>query len=75
MFLGTRKNCLNDTKTTILIKGHNFVESQRIFPIYNRKPLIPNINVYAKFEENPSKIIRFSDRNGRMDTGMKNGLM
>ena len=37
------------------IKGHNSGLNWRNLPIYNPKPLLPNINSYTKFEENRSK--------------------
>ena len=37
------------------IKGHNSVVYIQIQPICNPKPLLPDINVHAKFEENRSK--------------------
>ena len=37
------------------IKGHNSWLNWRNLPIYNLKPLLPNINYYTKFEENRSK--------------------
>ena len=37
------------------IKVHNSVVYKRIQLIYNPKPLLPDINVQAKFEENRSK--------------------
>ena len=36
-------------------KGHNSRLNLRNLPIYNPKPLLPNINSYTKFEENRSK--------------------
>ena len=33
------------------IKGHNSVVYERILPICNPKPLLPDINVHAKSEE------------------------
>ena len=37
------------------IEGNNSVLIGRNLPIYNPKPLLPNINYYAKFEENLSR--------------------
>ena len=37
------------------IKGHNSVVSKRNQPTFNSIPLLPDTNVYAKFEENRSK--------------------
>ena len=37
------------------IKGHNSVVYKRIQPTGNPKPILPDINVHAKFEENGSK--------------------
>ena len=37
------------------IKGHNSVVYKQIKPICNPKPLLHDINVHAKFEENQSK--------------------
>ena len=37
------------------IKGHNSVVYKLIYPICNPKPLLPDINVHAKFKENLSK--------------------
>ena len=37
------------------IKGYNSGLNWRNLPIYNPKPLLPNINSYTKFEENWSK--------------------
>ena len=37
------------------IKGHNAVVSERNQPTCNPIPLLPDTNVYAKFEENWSK--------------------
>ena len=37
------------------IKGHNSGLNRQNLPIYNSKPLLPNINSYTKFEENRSK--------------------
>ena len=37
------------------IKGYNSVVYNRIYPICNPKPLHPDINVHAKFQENRSK--------------------
>ena len=37
------------------IKGHNSVVYVQIYPICNPKPLLPAINVHAKFKENRSK--------------------
>ena len=51
------------------IKGHNSVVYKQIQPICNPKPLLPNINVHAKFKENRSKItqvrVRKQSVNGR----------
>ena len=53
------------------IKGHNFVVYKRIQPICYHKPLLPDINVHAKFEENRSKTtqVRVQKRStdGQMD--------
>ena len=38
------------------IKGHNSVVYKRIKPICNPKPLFPDINVHAMFQENLSKV-------------------
>ena len=60
----------NDNFT--LITGHNSVVYERIKPICNHKPLHPDINVHAKFEENRSKTtqVRVQKRSadGRTDT-------
>ena len=40
------------------IKGHNSVVYKQISPICNPKPLLPDINVHAKFEENRTKTIQ-----------------
>ena len=37
------------------IKGHNSGLYWQNLPIFNPKPLLPNINSYTKFEENRSK--------------------
>ena len=40
----------------MFIKGHTSVDSYRKrFHIYNPKPLRPNTNAYAKFQENSQK--------------------
>ena len=43
------------TEFLISIKGHNSGLNRRNLPIYNPKPLLPNINSYTKFEENQSQ--------------------
>ena len=52
------------------IKGHNSVVYKRIKPICNPEPLLPDINVHAKFEENRSKNtqvrVRKQSADGRM---------
>ena len=54
------------------IKGHNSVVYKQMQPICNPKPLLSDINVHAKFEENRSKTTRFRIRkrstDGRTDT-------
>ena len=58
------------------IKGHNSGLNCRNLPIYNPKPLLPNINSYTKFEENRSKNAQDKERkrsadgrtDGRTDT-------
>ena len=37
------------------IKGHNSVVYIQIMPSRNPKPLLPDINVHARFDENRSK--------------------
>ena len=46
------------------MKGCNSVESylNKILPIYNPKPLIPDVDFYTKFEVNPSKITQVRDQ-------------
>ena len=63
----------NDIFTSI--KGHNSVIYRgyiRILPFCNPKPLLPDINVHAKFEENRSKTtqvrVRKRSGDGRTDT-------
>ena len=51
----------NDIFTSI--KGHNSVVYKRIKPICNPKPLLPNINVHAKFEDNGSKLLKLESGN------------
>ena len=55
------------------IKDHNSIVYIRIKPICNPKPLLPDINVHTKFEENRSKILKLESgiealTDGRMDT-------
>ena len=54
------------------IKGHNSGLYWQNLPIYNPKPLLPNINPYTKFEENQSKNAQDRERkrsaDGRTDT-------
>ena len=60
----------NDIFTSI--KVHNSVVYKRIQSICNPKPLLPDINVHAKFEENRSKTtqvrVRKRSADGRTDT-------
>ena len=51
------------------IKGHN---SERNWPTCNPIPLLPDTNVYAKFEENRSKGTKVRARKRRTD-GQTNG--
>ena len=40
------------------IKGHSSGLNWRNLPIYDPKPILPNINSYTKFEENRSKMLK-----------------
>ena len=55
----------NDIFTSI--KGHNSVVYKRIKPICNPKPLLPDINVHVKVEENRSKTTQVKVRNRSAD--------
>ena len=59
------------------IKGHNSVVSERNKPICNPIPLLLDINVYAKFEENRSKGTKVRawkhSADGRTDEGRTDG--
>ena len=59
----------NDIFTSI--KSHNSVVYKGIKPICNPKPLLPDINVHAKFEDNRSKTtqvrVRKWSADGRTD--------
>ena len=44
----------------ISIKGHNSVVYKQIKSIYIPKPLLPDVNFHAKFEENWSKTTQVS---------------
>ena len=44
------------------IKGHNSKVIRRNLPIYNPKPHLAGINLYAKFEENRSKTTQVRER-------------
>ena len=53
------------------IKGHNSVGYQRVSPICNPKPLIPDSNLHAKFEDG-KKLLKLEAGNkalmdGQMD--------
>ena len=45
------------------IKGHNSFVYKRIQPICNPKPLLPDINVHAKFEEIGQKLLKLESGN------------
>ena len=45
-----------------LIKGHNSEVVRPNLPIYNPKPILVDINSYAKFEENRSKTTQVRER-------------
>ena len=49
------------------IKGHNSVVYKQIWPICNPKPLVPDINVHAKFEENRSNTTQVTVRKRSAD--------
>ena len=55
------------------IKGHNSVVYGQIYSICNPKPLLPDINVHAKFEENRSKTTQVRVGKGSADRQMDGG--
>ena len=64
-------NLESENDICLSIKGHNSAVYKRIKPICNPKPLLPSINVRAKFEENRSKTtqvrVRKQSADGRTD--------
>ena len=63
--------CGNEFLTSI--KVHNSGLNCRNLPIYNPKPLLPNINSYTKFEENWSKMLKKESGNEALMDGQKDG--
>ena len=51
------------------IKGHNSGLNWRNLPIYNPKPLLPNINSNTKFGENRSKNAQGRERKEALTDG------
>ena len=55
------------------IKGNNSVPIWRNLPIYNPKPLLPNINYYAKFEKICQEMLQIESRNEVVTDGQTDG--